>query len=115
MERFNRKGFDEDQIDSNYPDERYDMAYKRMKRIKGFYIHFLVYVLVNSFLLVSKYYNHSGDNFLDWDNFSGSIFWGIGLIAHGFSVFGNNLFFGDHWEERKIKEFMDKDKESKWE
>jgi hypothetical protein len=36
-------------------------------------------------------------------------------VAHGMSVFGRDLFFGADWEERKIKEFMDKDKNQKWE
>lgn len=117
MGRIRRRIFDEDQSDSNNPDERYNMAYKRVKRIKGFYIHFLVYILVNAFILARKFYKHGETDFLDWDTFSTPIFWGIGLIAHAASVFGKDLFFGDNWEERKIKEFMEKDKEQekKWE
>lgn len=37
MGRIRRRMFDEDQYDSNNPDERYNMAYKRVKKIKGFY------------------------------------------------------------------------------
>jgi hypothetical protein len=37
-------------------------------------------------------------------------FWGIGLAAHWLGVFGKNIVFSKAWEERKIKEFMDKDK-----
>jgi hypothetical protein len=34
--------------------------------------------------------------------------WGIGLAAHGLSVFGLEGFWGPDWEERKIKEMIDK-------
>jgi hypothetical protein len=33
---------------------------------------------------------------------------GIGLVAHGLSVFGLGGFLGSEWEERKIKEIVDK-------
>jgi hypothetical protein len=105
------------QYDGNPSDERYYLAYKRVKRIKGFYIHLLVYVLVNLFILGRKYYDDGSVNFYDWDTFSTPIFWGIGIIAHASSVFGKDLFFSDNWEERKIKEYMEKEKEKekKWE
>ena len=43
-------------------------------------------------------------------NFAVWFFWGIGLVGHWLGVFGKNIVFSKHWEERKIKEFMDKDK-----
>ncbi|UQD57410.1 2TM domain-containing protein [Flavobacterium sp. K5-23] len=110
-------------INENYesgndsPDARYDIAYKRVKRIKGFYVHLLVYALVNAFILLSVF-NKSmiGDAvFWEWQTWNTVFFWGIGLVAHGLSVFGRDLFFGSDWEERKIQEFMDKDKNKKWE
>jgi galactitol-specific phosphotransferase system IIC component len=96
---------------------RYDLAYKRVKRIKGFYIHLMVYVIVNAFIIVSKYYKiHNVDtNFWHWEILNTAFFWGIGLLAHGLSVFGRNVFFGSNWEEKKIKEFMDKENKEKWE
>lgn len=35
---------------------------------------------------------------------------GLGLVLHGFKVFGFNLFMGRDWEERKIKKFMEEDR-----
>ncbi|TDD98623.1 2TM domain-containing protein [Flavobacterium cellulosilyticum] len=117
MGRYYKRGFDDDQYEINNPDERYNMAYKRVKKIKGFYIHFLVYILVNGFILARKFYKHGDEDFWNWDTFSTALFWGIGIIAHASSVFGKNLFFGKNWEERKIQEFLEKDKEQerKWE
>jgi hypothetical protein len=92
-------------------DERYFAAQKRVKSIKGFYIHFTVYVFVNIVLSIQIYLNTQND-FWRWESFATALFWGIGILAHGTSVFGSNLLFGKNWEERKIKEFMEKDKKA---
>lgn len=115
--RRSRRMFDEYQSENYNPDQRYNLAYKRVKRIKGFYVHALVYILVNLFIIASSYKENlfGGRIFLSWQTFSTPLFWGIGLFAHGMSVFGRNIFFGQNWEERKIQEFMDKGKSEKWE
>jgi len=90
---------------------RYREAEKRMKKIKGFYIHAIVYFFVNIFIIASKAIDQEpGENFWDWDLFSLPLFWGIGLAAHGLSVFLPTFVFGKDWEEKKIKELMDKNK-----
>lgn len=117
MGRFRRRMFDNYETEGNASDERYNLAYKRVKRIKGFYIHALVYVLVNTFILISISKDSADGTivFAKWETWSTALFWGIGLVAHGMSVFGRDLFFGSDWEEKKIQEFMDKDKGDKWE
>jgi hypothetical protein len=115
MGRYRKQLFENVQDESFNPDTRYELAYKRVKRIKRFYVHALVYVLVNGYLITSSYWHgmHSDTTFFGSENFSTVFFWGIGLLAHGMSVFGRNLFFSADWEERKIQEFMDKDKSQK--
>ena len=108
MEIIENKDKMENQIQK---DERYFAAQKRVKSIKGFYIHFTVYVFVNIVLSIQIYLNTQND-FLRWESFSPALFWGVGILAHGTSVFGSNLLFGKNWEERKIKEFMEKDKKT---
>jgi hypothetical protein len=49
-------------------------------------------------------------NNFSFENFSVWFFWGIGIVGHWLHVFGMNIFFSRNWEERKIKEYMDKDK-----
>lgn len=90
-------------------DERYFAAQKKVKSIKGFYVHFTVYVFVNTFLCIQIYLN-SENNFWRWESFSTVLFWGIGIFAHGANVFGSNLLFGKNWEDRKIRELMEKEK-----
>jgi hypothetical protein len=117
MGRYRKQLFENFQDESFNPDTRYELAYKRVKRIKGFYVHALVYVLVNAFIIISSFNSNAvGDEvFWRWETFSTALFWGIGLLVHGLSVFGRNIFFGQAWEERKIKELMDKEKSEKWE
>lgn len=90
-------------------EDRYLRAKKRVKQIEGFYWHFFWYMVVNIFILV-MIYRGNNENFWQFGHFSTAFFWGIGLAAHWASVFGKNIIFSKDWEERKIREFMDKDK-----
>lgn len=87
--------------------EQYQRARKRVKDIKGFYIHALIFVVVNLFLLVSKYLQ-KGE--IDPAVFYGTALWGVGLLCHGASVFLHGFFLGKNWEEKKIRELMNKNK-----
>ncbi|MDN3676816.1 2TM domain-containing protein [Flavobacterium paronense] len=99
------------------PDEiKYQQALKRVKRIKGFYTHLMVYVVVNLGILIANYKNlDANENFWRWQTFSTVLFWGIGLFGHALSVFLPTVFLNKDWEERKIKELMEKEKQNKWE
>ena len=90
-------------------EEAYLRAQKRLKEIKGFYWHAFWYVAVNIFLIVLVASNANG-NIWHFGTFSTPLFWGIGLGFHALGVFGKNLFFSKSWEDRKIQEYMDKDK-----
>ena len=95
---------------------KYKQALKRVKRIKGFYIHLMVYIVVNSGILVATYMSREhNENFWIWESFNTLFFWGIGLAAHGMSVFMPGLIIGKNWEERKINQLMEKEKNNKWE
>lgn len=87
---------------------KYLEAAKRVKRLKGFYIHAVVYFLVNLFIVIQNV--KSGASLSNMDNYWTAIFWGVGLLGHGMSVFLPNMIMGKDWEERKIRELMDKNK-----
>ena len=96
--------------------DKYERASKRVKRIKGFYSHLLVYIIVNLMIVVINIQNLDvGESYFHWRNFTTLGFWGIGLLAHGMSVFMPDIVLGKNWEERKIKEYMDKQKNNRWE
>lgn len=94
---------------------KYQHALKHVKRIKGFYTHLMIYVLVNTGILIANYNNENYHDFWSWQNFSTVLCWGIGLVAHGLSVFLPSFVMGKDWEERKINELMAKEKQNKWE
>lgn len=98
------------------PEEQivYEKALKRVKKIKGFYTHLLVYFIINCMIVIVNIQNlDNGESYFQLENFFTAFFWGIGLVAHGLTVFGPDLFFGPDWEEKKIKEFMDNEKNNK--
>ena len=99
-------------------EDSYIRATKRVKNIKGFYVHLIVYVLVNIFIsgiiifgLMQSGYNFE-DTFSNFGIYSTWLFWGIGLFFHWLGVFGfKSLGLGKDWEERKIREYMNKGEE----
>ncbi|SDR86717.1 2TM domain-containing protein [Polaribacter sp. KT25b] len=104
-------------MESDFRQEQsYLRAKKRVKAIKGFYVHLIVYVLVNIFIsaiiifgLMQNNYSFS-DAITNFGVVSTWLFWGIGMFFHWLGVFGFKSFgLGKDWEERKIKEMMDKD------
>ncbi len=89
------------EFDKNKLDARYLRAQKRVKEIKEFYTHLVCYIVIIPFLVVVNYLTYWE---FKWFWFS-AIGWGIGLSIHAFMTFG----VPSDWEDRKIKEFMEKD------
>ena len=83
---------------------KYQEAKKRVEEIKGFYFHLISYIVVNAVLVVINLLTSPEYLWFIWP----IIGWGVGLLIHAFTVFGNVM--GKDWEERKIKEIMEKDK-----
>jgi hypothetical protein len=103
-------------INNNTDEIRFQEAVKRVKRIKGFYTHAIVYIVINIMVVIINVQDlKSGESYFQYQNFFTAIFWGIGLLAHGLSVFVPSMIMGKNWEERKIKELMEKEKNNKWE
>mgnify|MGYP000885646308 FL=1 len=101
-------------MENNYQEEeRYFKARKRVEEIKGFYGNLIAYVVVNVGLMVLNLLTSPGYLWF----FFPMLGWGIGVLFHGMKVFNYMPFFGKDWEEKKIKEFMDKEEQSKktWE
>jgi len=103
-------------VPSNAEEARYYEAVKRVKKIKGFYTHAVVYLVINIMIVIINIQNlKEGESYFQAHNFFTAFFWGLGLLAHGLSVFLPDFIMGQNWEERKIKEFMEKEKANKWE
>lgn len=97
-------------MENNYQEEeRYFKARKRVEEIKGFYGNLIAYIVVNIGLMVLNLLTSPGYLWFFWPMLG----WGIGVLFHGMKVFNYMPFFGKDWEEKKIKEFMDKEEKSK--
>ena len=96
---------------------RYEEAVKKVKKLKGFYTHALVYVVINIMVIIANVQNYEpGESFFLLNNFMTAFFWGIGLLAHAMGTFIPYFILGKDWEERKIKELMEKERNvNKWE
>jgi len=84
----------------------YERAKKQVRKLKGFYQHLAVYLLVNALLFVINLVTSSSALWFYWPLFG----WGIAIVIHAASVFGGGRLWGKEWEERRIKELMDKDR-----
>ena len=91
----------------NEENSAYLRAKKRVEELKGFYGNLTSYCVVIPSLALINYYTY-------WDHkwfVYPMLGWGLGLTFHAFGVFG----YGKSWEERKIQEFLNKDKTNNWE
>jgi hypothetical protein len=103
--------------------ERYERAKKKVDNIKGFYGHLAAYCIVNTFISSNKIIRNMNkgesfnDAFFDFGTFALWLFWGIGIFFHFYGVIGKEHVFNKDWEQRKIEEFIEKEKthENKWE
>lgn len=85
--------------------ERYERAKQRVDILRGFYGHAMVFVIVNLGLGV---YNLATSPDRIWFIYT-LAGWGIGLVAHGAYAMGTGRFLGADWQERKIREEMDRE------
>lgn len=92
---------------------KYIKAKERVQELRKFYGNLTSYILVISLLAGINYWtNEWRYMWFLWAAFG----WGIGLFFHAMNTFKLNPFFGKDWEERKINEIMEKERNdgTKW-
>ena len=98
-------------------EETYLRAKTRVDKLRGFYNHLIVYILINTGITAYKIIRNltHGESFhdalFDVSTFTIWGLWGIGLGLHAFSVFGLPYLLGNNWEEEKIKQYMKEEEE----
>lgn len=83
----------------------YKKAKEKARAIRGFYINLMLYCIVIPCLI---FINLKYSPEFYWFYFS-MLGWGFGLLFHAGEAFDWNPFFGKRWEEKKIKELLDKE------
>ncbi|MCI9844770.1 2TM domain-containing protein [Flavobacterium pectinovorum] len=92
--------------------DRYYEAQKKVKQIREFYEHLTVFVLVNPIVIAVNLMTSPGYLWFVWCLMG----WGVGVVLHGLKAFEYMPFFDKKWEERKIQEILEKEKNKQtWE
>ena len=89
-------------------DYEYLIAKKKVENLKSFYINLTAYLSVNILLFVINYLTAKGD----WWFIFPLIGWGIGVAIHGLVTYLDYNRRTSSWEERKIKELMERNKDN---
>jgi len=75
------------------------LALAKVRKIKGFYIHLIQYVVVIGVLAAINLVAHPSKLWFFWP----AMGWGIGIIAHAAATFEFIPFFGAEWERKQIE------------
>jgi len=84
----------------------YERAKRRVKALRGFYFNLTSYCIVIPSLAIANLIFMP--EYL-WFFFS-MVGWGTGLLVHAMTTFNFLPFAGKNWEEKKLKELMEKEK-----
>jgi hypothetical protein len=85
--------------------DRYRRAHARVKALQAFYLHGALYVGVNVVLHIINLVS-GGPYWAIWPLLG----WGVGLIAQALVTYGVLPFMSRDWEERKIREVLDRER-----
>ncbi|HEY4398013.1 MAG TPA: 2TM domain-containing protein [Acidimicrobiia bacterium] len=79
-------------------DQQYREAKRRVEAKKGFYVHLFFFVVLNVIFLAA----------IGWGFLWVTVFWGLGLVLHGASVFFSGSDWVKRWEHRAIQKELDR-------
>lgn len=85
-------------------EQQYQEVKRRVRQIAEFYRHLGAYIVVNAGLAVINLISNPDDIWFVYPLLG----WGIGVAAHGLKVFMTEGW-SRSWEERKIRELMEKE------
>ena len=86
-------------------EEMQKIARQRVEAKKGFFIHLLMYVVINAFLVFIWWMTTGGDGYPWFLWVLGG--WGIGVIANAIAVFVGPKH-GSEWESREMEKEMER-------
>ena len=78
------------------------LALKRVRKIKGFYMHVVEYVLIIAFLAMINLLTAPRQIWVQW----AAIPWGLVLALHGLRVFDKIPFLNADWEKRTVEKYL---------
>jgi hypothetical protein len=78
------------------------LALAKVRKIKGFYIHVIQYVLIIGFLAAVNVFAYPGRFWVAW----AAIPWALALALHGLRVFDRIPFLSGDWERRAVEKYL---------
>lgn len=78
------------------------LAFAKVRKIRGFYIHLAQYVVVIGVLAVINLVNQPSRLWFFWP----AMGWGIGILAHAAATFELVPFFGPAWERKQVEKHL---------
>ncbi|MCR9139562.1 MAG: 2TM domain-containing protein [Alphaproteobacteria bacterium] len=74
-------------------------ALEYVRDIKGFYSHLIMYLIFAPAMVVASFFYPAENHWYIWP----IVGWGMGVAAHGLSVFEVFSLFGADWERRQVE------------
>ena len=87
----------------------YSNAKKKVRDIKRFYVNLTSYIVIIAVLFIINIVTSPEYLWFLWP----ALGWGISIALHGMSVFNMTPFLGEGWEERKVQELVEKERNAK--
>lgn len=94
----------------NYQEqELLKLAKEKVKKIKDFYIHLLIYAIGLLFYVLKEYFG-APINFIPviYLNCFVMSIWTFFIVIQAIDVFMREVIFGKKWEDRKVKSMLEK-------
>lgn len=100
LERLKEPAMEAPRSNSLRPDEALALAHVR--KVKGFYVHLIQFVVVMAVLVAINLVATPRYWWFVWPLLG----WGMGLVAHAASVFDLIPFFNGAWERRQVEKHL---------
>ena len=86
--------------------DAYQRARHRVGQIRGFYSNLFSYLVIVAFLAVVNLLTDRTYLWFLWV----AAGWGVAVAFHAYATFASRGLFGREWEERKIREIMERER-----
>jgi len=87
---------------------------RRVHRLAEFYRHAVTFLIINALLWSLNawlvFFGTMPNRWYVWWAVWPTLGWGIGLLCHGITVMPFWNLFSDEWEERKVREILERNK-----
>jgi len=91
-----------------------ELAKKRVRKVRNFYIHLLIYLIATAFYVLQ--YFGIATNFSPLGPFPSYllIIWTVIIVVEALTIFMTEVVFGKQWEARNIRKIIERMHENKF-